>query len=238
VAKSGTGATRAEDLLSQLRLDVLSGHLAPGQRLKFSALTTQYGVSSGLLKEALSSLVEMGLATAQPNQGYSVVPLSAESLAELTEARLRIEPMVFGMSIANATIEWEGQLVAAHHVLERIPMESAPESNIVSDEWADAHGEFHRTMLAACSNSRLLAFAIKLRDEAELYRRWSVSLTHHSHRDLAAEHRGMMEAALDHDQERGVRLLADHICLTASLLVRDNEGPAGSLPTSGLTRAG
>jgi DNA-binding GntR family transcriptional regulator len=237
MAKSGTGATRAEDLLNQLRLDILSGHLTPGQRLKFSEMTTHYGVSSGLLKEALSNLVEMGLATVQPNQGYSVVPLSAESLAELTEARIRIEPMVFGLSVANATLEWESQLVAAHHVLEHTPLEGAQGSHTVSDEWADAHAEFHRTMLAACGNSRLLAFAIKLRDEAELYRRWSVSLTHDSHRDQAAEHRSMMEAALARDQERAVRLLADHICLTASLLTHNAKG-TGSPPASGLTRAG
>jgi DNA-binding GntR family transcriptional regulator len=37
-------------------------------------------------------------------------------------------------------------------------------------------------------------------------------------RDIAAEHRALMQAVLDRDVDRGVTLITDHINLTATLL--------------------
>lgn len=221
MAKSANGSTRGGEVLKQMRLDILAGEFKPGERLKFPLLTERYGVSAGLLKEALSNLVDMGFATMQPHLGYTVVPLSAEGLGELTQARLAIEPMVFGMAVERATVEWESQILAAHHVLEHTQLDTAPHRHTVGDEWASAHAHFHATLLLSCGNSRLMNFAVKLRDEAELYRRWSVSLPSSMDRDLDAEHRGLMEAALNHHPEQAVHRLAEHISLTTSILVRE-----------------
>ena len=58
--------TRAERIYVSLRSDILTGRLLPGQRLPFAELGTRYATSVGVLREALSRLVEQGLVQSEP----------------------------------------------------------------------------------------------------------------------------------------------------------------------------
>ena len=58
-----------------------------------------------------------------------------------------------------------------------------------------------------------------MRETAELYRRWSGTMTPLGvSRDVAAEHRRLMEAVLAGDADVATALLTEHINLTAALL--------------------
>lgn len=70
-----------------------------------------------------------------------------------------------------------------------------------------------------CRNQRLIDTARSLRQEAELYLQWSVSLGNEPGRDLAAEHRALLDAALARGADHAQELLRDHIAHTAQLLI-------------------
>lgn len=210
--------TRTEAVYGRLRADILSGRLQPGERLKFPEVGERYEASVGVVREALGRLAMEGFVLAQPRHGFQVRPLSQADLEDLTTARVEIESAVFRYSVAQGDMEWEGGVVAAHHVLERTDF-VVGEPPQVTEEWAAAHGAFHLALLAGCSNLRLVGMARQLRGEAELYRRWSVSRGGEPDRDLVAEHLALMEAAVARDAERAARLLAEHIEHTARLLV-------------------
>jgi DNA-binding GntR family transcriptional regulator len=219
MAKTASGGTRADDVQEQLRADILGGRRTPGERLKFPELCEQHEVSVGVVREALTRLVDQGLVRAQPHQGYLVTPLSHTELGELTVARMEIESLVFRLSVLDGDMSWEGGMVAAHHVLERAPFAADGNPSQLSEEWAEAHAAFHVALLAGCGNRRLQEMAWKLREEAELYRRWSVSLGQEPTRDIAGEHRGLLDAALGRRPELAAERLADHISHTARLLI-------------------
>ncbi|WP_212612341.1 GntR family transcriptional regulator [Pseudonocardia hierapolitana] len=144
--------------------------------------------------------------------------MSVEDLRHLTEARCAIETLVLRQAFAHGGVGWESNVLAAHHRLERTPPMAADDPDRVSDEWAAAHGAFHLALLSGCPNPRLLAVAASLRDSAELYRRWSVPLGHEN-RDVAGEHRAMLEAVLAHDSDAGAAVLAGHIQHTTDVLL-------------------
>jgi DNA-binding GntR family transcriptional regulator len=219
MAKTASGGTRADDVQEQLRADILGGRRTPGERLKFPALCEQHEVSVGVVREALTRLVDQGLVRVQPHQGYLVTPLSHTELGELTVARMEIESLVFRLSVLDGDMSWEGGMVAAHHMLERAPFAADGNLSQLSEEWAEAHAAFHVALLAGCGNRRLQEMAWKLREEAELYRRWSVSLGQEPTRDIAGEHRGLLDAALARRPELAAERLADHISHTARLLI-------------------
>jgi DNA-binding GntR family transcriptional regulator len=219
MAKTASGGTRADDVQEQLRADILGGRRTPGERLKFPELCEQHEVSVGVVREALTRLVDQGLVRAQPHQGYLVTPLSHTELGELTVARMEIESLVFRLSVLDGDMSWEGGMVAAHHMLERAPFAADGNPSQLSEEWAEAHAAFHVALLAGCGNRRLQEMAWKLREEAELYRRWSVSLGQEPTRDIAGEHRGLLDAALARRPELAAERLADHISHTARLLI-------------------
>lgn len=205
-------------MLALLRSDVLAGRLQPGERLKFPDLCERYEASVGVTREALISLVGEGLVQSENHQGYVVTPLSENDLGDLTAARLEIEALVFRQSVVDGDVGWEARAVSAHHVLLRTPLADADGSGRMSDEWARVHTEFHDALLSGCGNRRLLETARALRREADLYQRWSVSLGQEPGRDIAAEHRGLLEAAVSRDADLAVSRLREHISHTKKLL--------------------
>jgi DNA-binding GntR family transcriptional regulator len=219
MAKTAAGGTRADEVQERLRADILGGQRTPGERLKFPDLCEQHEVSAGVIREALTRLVDQGLVRVQAHQGYVVTPLSHRELGELTVARMELESLVFRLSVLEGDMSWEAGAVAAHHVLERAPFTADGNPSQLSEEWSQAHAAFHVALLAGCGNRRLQEMALKLREEAELYRRWSVSLGQEPRRDIAGEHRALLDAALARDPELAAERLADHISHTARLLI-------------------
>src|SRR5918911_320731 len=189
MAKTPTG-TRVDTVQERVRSDILAGRLRPGDRLKFPDLCQQFQVSAGVVREALSRLADQGLVRMQAHQGFQVTPLSYEDLRELTSARIQIDTMVFRLSVEHGDQAWD-----------------------------EVHAAFHKALLAGCPNRRLLDIAMRLREEAELYRHWSLSLRNDTHRDAAGEHRELMEAAVARDADLAVERLAAHIAGPAQRLL-------------------
>ncbi|WP_205473581.1 GntR family transcriptional regulator [Nocardioides sp. SYSU D00038] len=219
---SGTRTpTRSVHVHREVRRAILGGVLRPGSRLSPLALAEQYGVSLGVVREALTRLGEQGLVLSQPQQGFQVLPLSREDLLDLTSVRLDLEPLALRRSVERGTVEWRSQLIAAHHVLERTPEHDlGPDAScVVNEEWAVAHRAFHLQLLAGCGSRRLVEIATTLRDAAEVYRRWSTPLASEP-RDVAGEHRAILQAVVeDGDPELAASRLAHHIAHTTDVLI-------------------
>jgi DNA-binding GntR family transcriptional regulator len=210
--------TRSEQVYTQLRADILSGRVLPGTKLRFADLTERYDCSTSVVREGLSRLAEQGLVQSEPQHGFHVTPLSQDDLDDLTTARCEIEGLVLRMSIENGDIAWESEVVAAHHALDRTPMETDGDPIVMSEEWTLAHARFHQALLSACPNQRLRNMAVSLRDAAELYRRWSRPIGHDDDRDVQGEHRALVGAALRGDATEAVRLLEEHLRRTTRAL--------------------
>ncbi|MDH6424276.1 DNA-binding GntR family transcriptional regulator [Aurantimicrobium minutum] len=211
--------TRHEQVYQSLRGDILAGRLQPGQKLPFADLSTRYGFSVGVIREALSRLVEQGLVENAPQQGYCVTPISEVDLRNLTQARCEIETLTLRHAISEGDIDWQSQVLASHHRLANTPMMEADDPERFSEEWAEAHRVFHETLLEGCDNPRLTNVATQLRASAELYRRWTAPLPEGKTRDVAAEHQNIVNAVMDRNSELAVKLLNDHISLTTTILL-------------------
>ena len=215
---------------ADIRADILAGRYEPGAKLSPRAIATQYSVSLSVVREALTRLTEQDLVVAAPQLGFSVVELDIEDVRDISKLRILIEGAGLREAIEHADVEYEARVVASHHRLSRTQYVTSHPGETVTEEWARAHAEYHSALLSACPSPRLQDLAASLRETAELYRRWSGSFdVNQEPRDVPAEHRGLMEAALDHDPDRAVALLTDHINKTASLLESYVEsGPAGA----------
>jgi len=218
MAKTATG-TRVDAVLEQIRTNILAGRLRPGDRLKFPSLSEEFGVSAGVVREALGRLVEQGFVQMQPHQGFQVMPLSADTLRELTQARVHIETMVLRLSIEFGDLDWESDAVAAHHKLARTPPHVNDGARDPNPDWDEVHAAFHLALLAGCPNRRLLDIAMRLRSEAELYRHWAVTFGPDESRDPAAEHRRLLDAAVARDADLAATLVAEHIWAPAARLL-------------------
>ncbi|MBE7190275.1 GntR family transcriptional regulator, partial [Jatrophihabitans endophyticus] len=106
---------------SRVRADILAGRLLPGERLPFAVLSSRYDVSAGALREVLMRLTEQGLVVSEPQQGFSVVSISRHDLVELTDLRCVLEGLTVRRAVVEGDVQWEANLVSAHHVMMRTP---------------------------------------------------------------------------------------------------------------------
>jgi DNA-binding GntR family transcriptional regulator len=216
-----SAATRSSVVLQRLRSDVLTGQLAPGSKLGFAELSARYDTSSGVLREVLPRLVEQGLATSEAQLGFRVVDVSVDNLSQLTDARVAIETLVISEAVARGDVTWESEVLARHHILERAGRGVA--GNEINEDWLEAHEAFHLAILSGCGNTYLYEAAARLRSISEVYRCWSTPENFRTHRDIEAEHRGIMEAVVGREVDLAVNLSERHIRLTTELLIASQE---------------
>lgn len=228
--------TRHEAVFSRLRSDILTGRLQPGSKLPFSELCEHYEVSVGVIREALSRLLEQGLVRSAPQQGYFVTAISRSGLVHLTTARREIETLTLRLAIADGDTVWESEVLAAHHRLAQCPETTDDDPDRISEEWASLHQVFHETLLRGSGNPWLIDIAVDLRASAELYRRWSVPKGHEHARDIAGEHRAITDAAIARNAELASALLARHISLTTELLLESGLVDDDALDDAMITR--
>ena len=215
--------TRTDPVLRSLRADILSGTRAPSSPLRIAALAEQFEVSYSVVREALIRLSGQGLTVAVPQKGFIVSPISREDLLELTHVRLLVESEALSESVRDGDVEWESEVTAAMHRLRRVSEDQeSPETT--SDEWVQAHSDFHHSLVAACTNSRLLTLATHLRDSAEMYRQLSQAQTAEERelhpaprRDLITEHQNLADLAIERDTVAAVAALRKHIQTTTDL---------------------
>lgn len=196
---------------------MLAGLYEPEQKLKFSVLGERYGASISVIREGLTRLVEQRLVTYEPMVGFRVKSLSADDLCDLTAMRVDLESLALHGALAGGGVDWESALVAAHHRLERTPLLTTDDPPRVADGWEAAHASFHAALLNGCHRPRLLAMCQSLRDESEVYRRWSQPLE--PERDVAAEHRAIFEATLAGEEKAAAQALKEHYERTRDILI-------------------
>jgi DNA-binding GntR family transcriptional regulator len=200
-----------------LRADILAGRFAPGQRLRPTELAGINGVSLNVVREALNRLAGERLVRASPQQGFAVVALTAEDLADLTDVRELVEVTALRRSIERGDLAWESELVAAHHRLANTPMTAPDRPGELSDEWMHAHNAFHAATMSGCGSPRMIEMAAALGESAAIYRHWS-QLYDHGRRDVAGEHRAIFDATVARDADLACRLHSAHIQRTADIV--------------------
>src|SRR6201996_2509635 len=85
-------AARAHAITS-LRQSILSGDVAPGQRLVEEELAGTLGVTRQSLRAALLDLTAEGLVERIPNRGARVRVVSTEEAVAITECRMALEAL-------------------------------------------------------------------------------------------------------------------------------------------------
>lgn len=218
VAKRAGDETLAMNVYEQLRADILNGRLVPNERLKPADLSQRFAVSLGVMREALGLLGAQELVRIDRNRAFHVTLLSLEALEELTFIRKLNEGAALRLSVVRGGVAWESEVLAAHHRMASAPMFRLDNPASRNEEWALAHLAFHDKLVDACGKPRLLGICRRLSDAAELYRAWSGPGTREINRDVAGEHKGLLDAALAHDADLAVALFEAHIDRTKAIL--------------------
>ena len=190
----------------RLRSEILSGVLAPGERLVEEHLTRRFGISRAPLREALRLLGQQGLVEHLPRRGVRVAELSARDVDELFSLRDVLER--FAMQTA---LPLRPGLTLDAPAAELAAMDRAAAGGETVEQ-AQAHRRFHLALVGLAEHRHLLlvyesvivklqlCMAVNLRREAE----------QRSPMEGVARHRKLFDAVAGGQVDQVLAELADH----------------------------
>lgn len=194
---------------AQMKLDIISGRLAPGAKLKIETLRQDYNVGTSPIREALSLLTSDHFVERIDQRGFRVSNVSGDEFDELLRTRCWLEERALRESIARGSTAWEEKVVIANYRLSRIPRSQSDDHFVANEQWEIAHKDFHMALISECGSSLLLKFCDQLYEQNIRYRQLS-GATAYPKRDVAEEHSAICDAVLSRNSDLAVSLLMDH----------------------------
>lgn len=194
-----------------LRNDLLKGDFEPGSRLRIESLKERYGCGVNLLRESLTRLSSEGLVIAEGQKGFHVVDFSIQKIEELTRLRILLETDGIRASFKNGDMEWESNLVAAHHKLEHVESKMHENLEAFFMMWYRCDYAFHAALIGACQSelhmhyhrqiyNQFQQLVLMARRTEDIRRKYAVD-----------EHHTVLEAALKRDLPACTRALEAHV---------------------------
>ncbi len=159
-----------QQVLEALRRAIVSGRLAPGQRLTERALIEMMGVSRTVIREALRQIEAEGLIEIIPNKGPVVRELSPAEAEDLYRIRAVLEGLAARLFAENASDSMVNELDAA---LDAVVLACQGENG---EDALDAKTRFY-DLLYQGSDSQTLASMLGV-VHARVWRWRAVGLTH------------------------------------------------------------
>jgi DNA-binding GntR family transcriptional regulator len=201
-------------VFEQVRREILSCALMPGEELRENELARRYGVSKSPVRDAMQKLEFEGLVEIEPRRGHRVKPISVSDAEDMLDLRVILET------------------AAVRRIAER-----APEADLKDlDRFRSAdttsisgftvyNRDFHKHLSRLSGNRRL---AEETQRVMEMYDRLCmVSLSNKRGPDSFAEpladHVAIIDALQARDGTRAARLLTRHITRSRGSIMRGLE---------------
>ena len=149
---------QGDEAFSVLKAEIVSCRLAPGASFSEANLSARFGLTRAAARAALARLAEQGLVSPVARHGYTVAPVTLQSIRELFQLRLILEPRAAAMATDRVSIQ----------VLREL--NKAPQLAHSADDrlaFVAANRAFHRAIAAAAGHSRLYGLLEALADEGE-----------------------------------------------------------------------
>lgn len=193
---------------------IMTGAVAPGERLVETDLSERFGTSRGPVRDAFKELEQSGLVISVPRRGTFVATLTATDIHEIYTLRLALEKLAIS---TTATIATDHDIAAMRAAVERLT-----EAQRTSDRRAGAEADIaiHRLIVRTAGHERLTEAWERLADQTLLLMAELMDLlldVQHA----AGDHDALVNAISGHDVAGAEAALTDHL-LAASQAMIDN----------------
>lgn len=209
---------------ARMRNMIVTGVLAPGQRIKERELCETLQVSRTPVREAIKTLLQEDLLRGLPNRSAVVAELDPDEVRDLVTVVATIEGLAGELACRTATDQRIAEIAALHHqmTVHQIREQMA--------EYFHVNKRFHRQIVEAADNAVLLRIwdMLALRVDRA---RFSSNLWPERWPQAIREHQEIVEALIARDADRTAKLMRQHVTNGLSLVVKSLSGDATSAPS-------
>ncbi|MGQ8364400.1 GntR family transcriptional regulator [Glaciecola sp. 1036] len=212
-----TVVTSADKVFTSLRKEIVEGDVGAGAKLSEAELSTKYGVSRAVVREAINRLVSINIVERKANVGARVVSLTLQGLVELYQVREALEGMAARLAAQNMTdleVKALQSLIDSHS-------DKVVDGQRYYQEAGDV--DFHYQIAKGSHNQYL--FYMLTNSIYHLVRMYRVQLGMAGPRvsTAYAEHKHIVQAIGNRDQELAEMLMRRHILYSRNNIERKLE---------------
>ena len=197
VPRADIEVSKKDLIIQQLRAQIVSGQIPPGEKLSEARLAERFGVSRMPVRDALKELESAGFVTIEQRRGTFVRGMSRSEILDLFEVREAVEGMAARLCAHRANNDL---LATLDEVIETMSRQVEVAD---MDGYSQTDERFHELILSGASNERL----------SDHYR----LLVQHLHR-------GLLSSIVTRRAGRMERSLAEHAEIMRALHAHDPRG--------------
>lgn len=205
--------SKREVAYEYLREKIVCCELKPGDVLDEKGVAADLHCSRTPVREAINQLVEEHLVQIFPRKGIIVTQISLSSLNDMLDCRSLIEPYLLHQSMRGLNDE---KLLE----FKRIQEQRIADRNAAADStMRDFDFNFHMYFAETAGNqylTNLMKTLLSLNQRTRFFSSWDDSRILESFR----EHIDIIDAALNRDEEAGVRAMRNHLEKTRESYIR------------------
>lgn len=198
-------------VVDRLRADILSGALLPGERLIELGLAERYGVGRAAIRAALVELDGEGLVQREAHRGAMVRRISLTEAIEITEARGVLEGLLARLAAERATDEERDEL---RTIIEQM------EAAVAGDDHAGysrLNSTLHQRLRQIARHEVGEELVDNLRNRAA-HHQYRLSMVPGRADESLGQHRSIVEAIVDGDDDRAEAAMRAHLDSVAAVL--------------------
>jgi phosphonate utilization transcriptional regulator len=188
----------------ELERRILSGEMAPGEKLNETDMAGEFNVSRGPVREAFRALEQAGLVRTEKNRGVFVREISLAEVDEIYEVRAGLDELIGRLAAERIT---PAQLAELRELLKSMQQVARARS---VDDYYPLNVRFHGMLARFTGNRTLEAAYARLVNELHLSRRETLARGADSFPISTREHADIVEALARRDGDEAARLLYAH----------------------------
>jgi len=200
--------TRANNIRDILEQEIISGQRQPGDRLDEPQLTRQFDASRTPVREALVELASVGLVEMQPHRSAVVAEISVHQVIQMYEVLAELEGLSARLAARRMTAQERENFGVLHTEIGQAIEKGG------RDTFPVLNKKFHDLIHLGAHNEILAAQIDGLNRRLMPYRR----MFHDEPHDLSvpyAEHKKVVAAIRNRDEDRAGQIFKDHTALRA-----------------------
>ncbi len=207
-----------EMVYEELKLQILTGGIVPGTRMMEVELAEEMGVSRTPIREAIRKLEKEGLVTIEPRRGAYASRISTEDMVEILEVRQDLEGLAAFFAATRMSKENLEELKSIAEKYNKAVEEGNMQDMIRFDTM------FHRKIVDSCNN-KILVHMVEQLQEMVLRFRYIYYDNFRRAEHMPAEHRAILEAIADGDEEKAREAADVHIYRLKQLVIEEGVEP-------------
>lgn len=200
--------TLTDKVAKMIYLDILNGHLKPGQKLVVAELKNKYNVGASPIREALVQLSWSNYVILEPQKGCWVANVTIDELSDLYQSLHFVTSALLKQAIESGDENWELEVLTSFHKLSRI--KNAPDQFDWS-EWEERQHQFHISLIEGATSKQMLGFFGDLINQVKRYRYYALVNGLDTNICNIDEYESIMKLVLARDIENATEVFQNHL---------------------------